>query len=81
MILQPIPGAPGVLAVDLSCIDGRLSLTCDPDMPHSTIQVNAGGVTVAVRLDRATTRVLGLACREGSPPVDSAGSHGTVSAP
>ena len=66
MILQVIPGAPGVLAVELAGLDGRLALVRDTAQPHAVLQVHAEGRTVALLLDLTALRVLGLACREAT---------------
>lgn len=66
MILAPIPGAPGVLAVELAGQGGRLALVRDPANPHAVLQVHAEGRTVALRLDITALRVLGRACREAA---------------
>ena len=81
MILQSIPGAPGVLAVELAGLDGRLALVRDPANPYAVLSLHAESKTVSLQLDLTALGVLGLACREGSLPVDSAASSGTVSAP
>jgi hypothetical protein len=59
MMLQPIPGAPGVLAVELAGLDGRLALVRDPRQDHSLLQLHADGRTAAIRLDDDTLRLIG----------------------
>jgi hypothetical protein len=66
MILQPIPGAPGVLAVELAGLDGRVALVRDPAQPYAVLTLHAESKTVALRLELPTLRVLGLASREAS---------------
>jgi hypothetical protein len=66
VILQSIPGAPGVLAVELAGLDGRLALVRDPAQPYAVLSLHAESKTVGMRLDLTTLRVLMLACREGS---------------
>lgn len=64
MSLQPLPGAPGVLAVELACEGGRVALVRDPAQQHAMLSVHAEGRTVALRLDDTAQRVLALALRE-----------------
>ena len=64
MTLQPLPGAPGVLAVELSGEGGRLALVRDPAQPHAMLSLHAEGRTVALRLDDTAQRVLMLALRD-----------------
>ena len=68
MILQALPGAPGVLAVEVSGLDGRVALVRDPAQEHGVLQIHGEGRTVAIRLDLTALAMLGLAFREGSLP-------------
>jgi hypothetical protein len=61
-----MPGAPGVLAVEIAALNGRLALVSDPAMPHHTLAFHVDGRTDALRLDNTAIRVLGLACREAT---------------
>jgi hypothetical protein len=62
--LQPLPGAPGLLAVELACEGGRVALVRDPAQPHAMLALHGEGRTVALRLDDTAQRVLSLALRE-----------------
>jgi hypothetical protein len=63
-----MPGAPGVLAVEVAGLDGRAALVRDPTQQHGVLQVHGEHRTVAIRLDLTALAVLGLAFREGSLP-------------
>lgn len=74
MILQPMRGAPGVLAIELAGEGGRLALVRDPAEPATMLQVYAEGRTVALRLPDDVLRLLvqavaeSLACAAPAAP-------------
>lgn len=71
MILQSISGAPGVLAVELAGLDGRVALVRDPAQPYAVLSLHAESKTVSLPLDLTTLGVFCLACREASVEPDA----------